>query len=383
MPAQSAIPGSSRRAVAQRAAADPLTDTTRAIVALWRLPCTCEPARRYARFPVARGEAQAAESSESYLWSEHDWAKHVVPRRHLRSLVVWPGSRFLARLVPYLAALVVSDCARASVRRTAVSTQAEPLRSIHSAWFSPSSRGQCWTYFVWHAQLKITGADLSSMATPLGLLLAFHVNLAVGRFHEARALWGVATLYASELAGTLAACPPGAVPAATHARCARLLVAFAWAAKATTRYEAEGVVAPMLDALLPPAEARAARAALKPPLAAVLSMLRRTTQVCSSSLKVIWPGFPQHRTKRLASRRVITSLLPCGARRSRSRSRRPRRLRCSTRSPSCTARSAGWSGPCRRRSRRRTCATRRAGCCCGSRCCRAACSARAARVIFE
>ena len=141
------------------------------------------------------------------------------------------------------------------------------------------------------------------------------------------------------LASTFAATEEDEMPTAARALCCRLLVAYGWAAKAAPRYEEAGLE-DVLHALLPKAEAQKAAAARKPALA-ILDAIRRETQ--------------PRPLKSHVARAVHSSTTELN----RLYARQERLL----------------STPLSRR----TCATRSAACCSGCRCCRAGCSAPAAR----
>lgn len=210
-----------------------LQATATAIESIWQIPITHEGERR------ALAAQETKESTHATLWGPSEWELHTRPDRYLSVVLLWPWSKLAQSLVPPLLPLAA------------------------------------WSWIVWRLQFKLTTTALGFLASPLGLLLAFRVNGVVARFHEARALWGQMIFSARNLASVLSASEPGEVPPPTRAECCRLLIAYAWCAKAAAR--ADDDVRPLLETLLPPEAARHVASARKPPLA-VLSLLRRATQ---------------------------------------------------------------------------------------------------------
>ena len=174
------------------------------------------------------------DSTVSQLWGRAEWEKHTQPSRYWRNVITWPRSTILVTLNPVLLVLAA------------------------------------WSMVVFRNSYKLTAGALGYMASPLALLLAFRVNTAVARFHEARSQWGAAVLHARDLA-SIVACTKE-VPLATRALVCRLLVAFGWAAKAAVRYEED--VGQVLRALLP-SEMAASVAAARKPAVAILTVLRK------------------------------------------------------------------------------------------------------------
>ena len=155
---------------------------------------------------------------------------------------------------------------------------------------------------------KVTGAALSYLASPLGLMLAFRVNSVVSRFHEGRSQWGqvrfvpIDPTFPSEddarplahllvqmifnarnIASLISASETDVVDDQVKATACRLLVAFGWAAKAHARYEDD--LSGVLSALLGEEEAERASAARQPALH-VLALLRKTVQPLQLPLAV-------------------------------------------------------------------------------------------------
>jgi len=223
-------------------------ETVAAIDSLWQLDCTQDSCI------VAPDEAWLAsqnirvsrEGSVSRLWCEKDWQRHTSPARYIDNLRRWPHSTILHSLAPLLAILAA------------------------------------WSTLVWRLHFTFSTGSVGYMASPLALLLAFRVNNAVARFHEARQIWQRVLYKARNLASLLAAAE---LPPEMVATCCRLLVSFGWACKAAVRYESQAELKPVLQALLLPKVAHGVSSARKPPLA-ILSHLRRATQSLDLPLHV-------------------------------------------------------------------------------------------------
>lgn len=213
---------------------DALLDAASAIKSIWTLPCTQDHRRRTT---VAHRETR--ENTHAILWGEREWAEHTRCDRYMRIVLTWPWSRLAHTLMPALLEIAL------------------------------------WSAFAWRFQLKLTANAVGFLISPIALLLAFRVNSVVSRFHEARALWANMICTARNMASMLTASDEDEMPASERARCGRYLIAYAWCAKAFTRFEQNP--APLLHALLPPHEAERAAAARKPALA-VVSLLRQATQ---------------------------------------------------------------------------------------------------------
>ena len=134
-----------------------LLETSSAIESIWALQITDE-----SRTPGTGGSSKlyggvsehTGSSLATTLWSQHMWDLHKSRKRYWRALVNFPTGTIFRGLAPVL--------------------------SVIAAWTSVS---------YWQ-KWKVTGAALSYLASPLGLMLAFRVNSVVSRFHEGRSQWG-------------------------------------------------------------------------------------------------------------------------------------------------------------------------------------------------